>query len=133
MEASYGETPDAALRDRLIAGLTSLAGVTLTGHPTERLPNSASFVIDGIEGGDLVAALDLEGIEASTGSACTTGSVDPSHVLLAMGIDEAVAHGSLRLTLGSETTAADVERTIAVVEGCVARLRASAPQVAASA
>jgi cysteine desulfurase len=133
MEASYGETPDAALRDRLIAGLTSLAGVTLTGHPTERLPNSASFVIEGIEGGDLVAALDLEGIEASTGSACTTGSVDPSHVLLAMGIDEAVAHGSLRLTLGSETTAADVERTIGVVEGCVARLRASAPQVAASA
>jgi cysteine desulfurase len=133
MEASYGETPDAALRDRLIAGLTSLAGVTLTGHPTERLPNSASFVIEGIEGGDLVAALDLEGIEASTGSACTTGSVDPSHVLLAMGIDEAVAHGSLRLTPGSETTVADVERTIAVVEGCVARLRASAPQVAASA
>jgi cysteine desulfurase len=133
MEASYGETPDAALRDRLMAGLTSLAGVTLTGHPTERLPNSASFVIEGIEGGDLVAALDLEGIEASTGSACTTGSVDPSHVLLAMGIDEAVAHGSLRLTLGSETTAADVERTIGVVEGCVARLRASAPQVAASA
>jgi cysteine desulfurase len=131
--ASYRETPDTAPRDRLIAGLTSLAGVTLTGHPSERLPNSASFVIEGIEGGDLVAALDLEGIEASTGSACTTGSVEPSHVLLAMGIDEALAHGSLRLTLGPDTTAADIERTIAVVEASVARLRASAPQVAASA
>jgi cysteine desulfurase len=131
--ASYRETPDTAPRDRLIAGLTSLAGVTLTGHPSERLPNSASFVIEGIEGGDLVAALDLEGIEASTGSACTTGSVEPSHVLLAMGIDEALAHGSLRLTLGPETTDADIERTIAVVEASVARLRASAPQVAASA
>jgi cysteine desulfurase len=133
MAASYRETPDTAPRDRLIAGLTSLAGVTLTGHPSERLPNSASFVIEGIEGGDLVAALDLEGIEASTGSACTTGSVEPSHVLLAMGIDEALAHGSLRLTLGPDTTAADIERTIAVVEASVARLRASAPQVAASA
>jgi cysteine desulfurase len=131
--ASYREAPDTAPRDRLIAGLTSLAGVTLTGHPSERLPNSASFVIEGIEGGDLVAALDLEGIEASTGSACTTGSVEPSHVLLAMGIDEALAHGSLRLTLGPDTTAADIERTIAVVEASVARLRASAPQVAASA
>jgi cysteine desulfurase len=133
MKASYRETPNTALRDRLIGALTGLTGVQLTGHPTERLPNSASFVIEGIEGGDLVAALDLEGIEASTGSACTTGSVDPSHVLLAMGIDEQLAHGSLRLTLGPEMTAADVERTISVVEGCIARLRASAPQVAASA
>ena len=102
----------AGLRDRLIAGLIALDGVTLTGHPTDRLPNSASVVIDGIEGGDLVAALDLEGIETSTGSACTTGSVEPSHVLLAMGIDAQVAHGSLRLTLGRETTETDVDRTL---------------------
>jgi cysteine desulfurase len=133
MKASYREMPNTALRDRLIGALTGLTGVQLTGHPTERLPNSASFVIEGIEGGDLVAALDLEGIEASTGSACTTGSVEASHVLLAMGIDEQLAHGSLRLTLGPETTRTDVERTISVVEGCIARLRASAPQVAASA
>jgi cysteine desulfurase len=133
MKASYRETPNTALRDRLIGALTGLTGVQLTGHPTERLPNSASFVIEGIEGGDLVAALDLEGIEASTGSACTTGSVDPSHVLLAMGIDEQLAHGSLRLTLGPETSEADVERTIAVVAACVERLRASAPPVAVSA
>jgi cysteine desulfurase len=120
------------LRDRLIAGLAALPGATLTGHPSERLPNSASFVFDGLEGGDLVAALDLEGIEASTGSACTTGSVEPSHVLLAMGIDEATAHGSLRLTLGAETTEADIQRTIAAVGTCVARLRASSELVASA-
>ena len=123
----------ANLRDRLLNGLTALPGVQLTGHPDERLPNSASVVIEGVEGGDLVAALDLEGIEASTGSACTTGSVDPSHVLLAMGIDEALAHGSLRLTLGSETTEADVDRTVETVEACISRLRASAPQMVATA
>jgi cysteine desulfurase len=125
-------TPLIPLRDRLIAGLSALPGVALTGHPTERLPNSASFVFDGIEGGDLVAALDLEGIEASTGSACTTGSVEPSHVLLAMGIEEATAHGSLRLTIGPETTAGDVERTIAVVADCVGRLRAASALVASA-
>jgi cysteine desulfurase len=120
------------LRDRLLAGILALDGVTLSGHPAERLPGSASFLIDGIEGGDLVAALDLEGVEASTGSACTTGSVDPSHVLLAMGVDEALAHGSLRLTLGPETTAADVERTVEITAACISRLRSSAG-VAASA
>jgi len=132
MRLAYAESPVTALRDRLIAGIGALPGAQLSGHPTERLPNSASFVLDDVEGGDLVAALDLEGIEASTGSACTTGSVEPSHVLLAMGIDEQLAHGSLRLTLGSETTAADVERTIEVVARCVARLRASAAMVASA-
>jgi cysteine desulfurase len=124
---AYAAPAVSPLRDRLLAGLTAIDGVALTGHPTERLPNSASVVIAGVEGGDLVAALDLEGIEASTGSACTTGSVDPSHVLLAMGIDPELAHGSLRLTLGTETTAADIERTLQAVAGCVARLRAGAP------
>ena len=121
-EAPVDVTP---LRDRLIGGLTDLDGVELTGHPVDRLPNSASVVIEGIEGGDLVAALDLEGIEASTGSACTTGSVEPSHVLLAMGIDPQLAHGSLRLTLGRETTEADVDRTLEVVAQVVPRLRAT--------
>jgi len=115
------------LRDALLAGLTAIPGVHRTGHATQRLPNSASVVIDGIEGGDLVAALDLEGIEASTGSACTTGSVEPSHVLLAMGIDAERARGSLRLTLGRENTEADVVATIDAVERGVARLRAAAP------
>jgi cysteine desulfurase len=124
MRLAYAETTDLApIRDRLMAGLTAMDGVQLTGHPIERLPNSASVVIDGVEGGDLVAALDLEGIEASTGSACTTGSVEPSHVLLAMGIDPELAHGSLRLTIGRDTSEADVDRTIAVVATCIARLR----------
>jgi cysteine desulfurase len=123
--ASEAPSDLAALRDRLITGLAGIAGVELTGHPTDRLPNSASVVIEGIEGGDLVAALDLEGIEASTGSACTTGSVEPSHVLLAMGLDPQLAHGSLRLTLGRETTEADVDRTLEVVAQVVPRLRAT--------
>ena len=119
------------LRDRLIAGATALSDVTLSGHPTERLPNSASFLIDGVEGGDLVAALDLEGIEASTGSACTTGSVEPSHVLLAMGIEPEAARGSLRLTIGRLTTEAEIDRTLEVLESVIGRLRTlRAPAVA---
>ena len=114
----------ARLRDQLVAGLTALAGVTLTGHPTDRLPNSASFLVEGVEGGDLVAALDLEGIAASTGSACTTGSAEPSHVLLAMGIESEAAHGSLRLTAGLGTTEDDVRRTIEVMGSVLGRMRA---------
>ncbi len=124
MRLTYADALDLTpLRDRLIAGLTSIESVQLTGHPTERLPNSASVVIDGVEGGDLVAALDLEGIEASTGSACTTGSTEPSHVLLAMGIDPELAHGSLRLTVGRDTTEAEIDRTLEVVAACIGRLR----------
>jgi cysteine desulfurase len=113
----------AALRDQLIAGLGSLPGVALTGHPVERLPNSASFLIDGVEGGDLVAALDLEGIAASTGSACTTGSTDPSHVLLAMGIEPQAAHGSLRLTLGRGSSEDDVRLTVEAMRRVLERMR----------
>jgi len=120
-QGSAGE--EASLRDRLIVGLTALPGIELTGDPEQRLPNSASFVVDGVEGGDLVAALDLEGIEASTGSACTSGSSEPSHVLLAMGIDPQRAHGSLRLSLGRATTPDEVDRTIAVVAALGARMR----------
>lgn len=111
------------LRDRLIAELTALPGVQLTGHPTERLPNNASFVVDGLEGGDLVAALDLEGIAASTGSACTTGAADPSHVLLAMGIQPAAAHGSLRLTLGHGSSEEDVRLTVEAMGRVLERVR----------
>jgi cysteine desulfurase len=123
----------AGLRDTLIAGLTSIPMVSLTGDPDDRLPNNASVVIGGVEGGDLVAALDLEGIEASTGSACTTGSAEPSHVLLAMGIDEEIAHGSLRMTAGRATTADDVGRAIEVTRAVVGRLRDfTAPRPAAA-
>jgi cysteine desulfurase len=123
----------AALRDRLIAGLTTIDDVELTGHPSERLANSASFVVGGVQGGDLVAALDMAGIAASTGSACTSGSVEPSHVLLAMGIAPERAQGSLRLTLGRDTTGDEIDRTIAVVAETVGRLRGThAPQPAAA-
>jgi cysteine desulfurase len=118
-EADRLATLAARLRDSLLA----LGGVEATGHPVERLPNNVSVVIDGVEGGDLVAALDLDGVEASTGSACTSGSTDPSHVLLAMGIEPHVAHGSLRLTLGPETTAADVDAALDVLARVVPRLR----------
>ncbi|HEX6655310.1 MAG TPA: cysteine desulfurase family protein [Candidatus Limnocylindria bacterium] len=113
----------AVLRDQLAAQMTAMPGVTLSGHPTERLPNSASFLVDGVEGGDLVAALDLEGIAASTGSACTTGSAEPSHVLLAMGVDPEAAHGSLRLTLGRGNTDEDVRLTVEAMRRVLARMR----------
>lgn len=118
-----------ALRDRLLAGCAALPGVEATGHPDERLPNNASLLIDGVEGGDLVAALDLDGIAASTGSACTSGATDPSHVLLAMGFDPQRAHGSLRLTAGRSTTEAEVDRAVEVIASVVARMRdAGAPR-----
>ena len=125
----------AGLRDRLLAGIRDLNGVEPTGHPTERLPHSASWLIDGVEGGDLVAALDLEGVEGSTGSACTSGSAEPSHVLLAMGIDPARAHGALRLTAGRDTTLADVQRAIEVLRSSIGRIRdqAARPRQVASA
>jgi len=113
------------LAGRLRAGLLSFEGVGLTGHPEDRLPNNVSVVIDGVEGGDLVAALDLEGIETSTGSACTSGSTEPSHVLLAMGIDPHLAHGSLRLTLGRETSEADLDATLAALGTVLPRLRSA--------
>jgi cysteine desulfurase len=125
----------AGLRDRLLAGLRDIARVETTGHPNERLPHSASWLIDGVEGGDLVAALDLEGVEGSTGSACTSGSAEPSHVLLALGIDTDRAHGALRLTAGRGTTLADVERATEVLRSSIARIReqAARPKQVASA
>jgi cysteine desulfurase len=118
---------EAALRDELVRGLLGIHGVQRTGAD-DRLPNSVSVVISGIEGGDLVAALDLEGIEGSTGSACTTGSVEPSHVLLAMGIDPLLAHGSLRLTLGRGTRDEHIPPVIEAVANSVERLRSIADQ-----
>ena len=120
------------LRDRLLAGLTEIDGVHTTGHPTERLPNSASVVVRGIEGGDLVAALDLAGLQASTGSACTTGSVEPSHVLLALGLDDDVARGSLRLTVGRGTTEQEIGSALDILRGCITRMRATSPEAVAT-
>ena len=116
----------AELRDRLIREIRSrIPEATLTGHPTERLPNNASFCFRGTQGEALVVSLDLEGFSVSSGSACTSGDTDPSHVLLALGLDRDLAQGSLRLTLGRDTTDADIDALLAVLPRIVARLRAA--------
>ncbi|MHB8631140.1 MAG: cysteine desulfurase family protein [Candidatus Limnocylindria bacterium] len=115
-----------ALRDALIAGIRSrIPDATLTGHPTERLPNSVSFCFRGVQGEALVVSLDLEGFSASSGSACTSGATDPSHVLIALGIDRELAQGSLRLTVGRATTERDVDSLLGALPPIVARLRAT--------
>lgn len=116
----------AALRDTLIAGIRArIPEATLTGHPTDRLPNNASFCFRGTQGEALVVSLDLEGFSVSSGSACTSGNTDPSHVLLALGLERDLAQGSLRLTLGRATSEADVDALLAVLPPIVARLRAA--------
>jgi len=112
-----------SLRDRLISDVLTIPGSHLTGHPTERLPNNASFVFEGVEGESILLSLDLLGVAASTGSACTSGSVDPSHVLLAMGLPVEQAHGSLRLTLGKDNTEEDVEVILSALPGIIEKLR----------
>ncbi|TMF50882.1 MAG: cysteine desulfurase NifS [Chloroflexi bacterium] len=111
------------LRDRLITGALTIPGSHLTGHPTERLPNNASFVFDGVEGESILLSLDLLGIAASTGSACTSGSVDPSHVLLAMHLPVERVHGSLRLTLGKANTDEDVDVILSALPRIIEKLR----------
>jgi len=113
-----------ALRDRLIASILTIPGSHLTGHPTDRLPNNASFCFEGVEGESILLSLDLQGIAASTGSACTSGSAEPSHVLLAMGLPVELAHGSLRLTLGKDTTEEDVDAVLAALPAVIEKLRA---------
>ena len=113
------------LRDRLIRQvLERIPASRLTGHPTLRLSNNASFVFDGVEGEAILMALDVQGVAASTGSACTSASLDPSHVLIALGLPAPLAIGSLRLTLGRGNTEADIERVIEVLPPIVQRLRA---------
>lgn len=112
-----------ALRDRLIEGILTIPGSRLTGHPTDRLPNNASFCFEGVEGESILLNLDLLGVAASTGSACTSGSVDPSHVLVAMGFSPEWSHGSLRLTLGKENTEDDIETVISALPGIIEKLR----------
>lgn len=118
---------ETALRDRLIAGLAQIPHSALNGDRTRRLPNNVSFCFEGIEGESLLLLLDDKGVAASSGSACTSGSLDPSHVLLAIGRPHEVAHGSLRLTLGRETTQEEIDFTIQAVTEVVDRLRAMSP------
>jgi cysteine desulfurase len=112
------------LRDRLIVGVLDIPDARLTGHPTRRHPGSASFAFAGVEGESMLLNLDLEGIAASSGSACTTGDVEPSHVMTAMGFTGSEARGHLRLTLGATSTDGDVDALLARLHGIVERLRA---------
>jgi len=116
------------LRDMLIEGvLERIDHVRLNGHPQQRLPGNAHFAFEFIEGESLLLNLDLEGIAASSGSACTSGSLEPSHVLLAMGIPHEIAHGSLRLTLGEDNTEEDIKRVLEVLPPIVQKLRDMSP------
>jgi len=118
----------AYLRDKLIKGLIEkIDHIRLNGHPTKRLPNNVNISVDFVEGESMLLNLDLEGICASTGSACSSASLEPSHVLLALGIPLEQAHSSLRFTLGRENTEADVERVVEVLPRIVGKLRAMSP------
>ena len=116
-----------ALRDRLIKGLAEIPHSALNGDPLKMLPSNVSFCFEGIEGESLLLLLDDRGIEASSGSACTSGSLDPSHVLLAIGRVHDVAHGSLRLTLGDDATEEQVDYIIKQTGEVVSYLRSFSP------
>jgi cysteine desulfurase len=119
---------EAALRDRLWQGLEDgIEAIYVNGDLVHRLPSNLNVRLDGIEGEAMILMLDMEGICVSSGSACTTGSLDPSHVLLAMGIPAEHAHGSLRVTLGRSTTAEDIEHFLRVFPPIVSRLREMSP------
>ena len=117
-----------ALRDKLMKGIpAAIPDVKLNGHPTKRLPNNVNFSIRFIEGESILLMLDINGIAASSGSACTSGSLDPSHVLLAMGLPHEVAHGSLRLTLSEFTTEQEIDYVLDLLPQIVQRLRDMSP------
>jgi len=116
------------LRDKLVKGLGErIDHIHLNGHPSQRLPNNVNVSVDFAEGESMVLNLDLEGICVSTGSACSSASLEPSHALLALGLSPEQAHGSLRFSLGRENNEEDVERVWEVLPGIVARLRAMSP------
>ncbi len=135
LELAYAESAErvlhvSRLRDRLIEGIQArIIGVRLTGHPVERMPNSASFTIAGADGESLLLNLDQEGICASSGSACTSGTLEISHVLRALRLPEEEARGSLRLTTGVRTTDADVDRLLEVLPAIVERVREVTPSL----
>ena len=116
------------LRDQLIKGLLEQIDHTrLNGHPLKRLPNNINISVDFVEGESMLLNLDLEGICASTGSACTSSSLEPSHMLLALGLSHEQAHGSLRFSLGKWTTEEEIERVLDVLPSIVTKLRAMSP------
>lgn len=115
------------LRDRLIEGLSTISHSMLNGDKEKRLPGNVNFIFEGIEGESLLLLLDARGIEASSGSACTSGSLDPSHVLLAIGRPHEVAHGSLRLTINSENTLEEMDCIVEQTKEVVEYLRGISP------
>ena len=115
------------LRDKLIDGILQIPQTRLNGDRNKRLPGNVNISIRGVEGESLLLTLDLNGIAASSGSACTSGSLDPSHVLLAIGLPHEVAHGSLRLSINEETTEKDIDYILSVIPNVVKRLRAMSP------
>ena len=116
------------LRDKLIKGITEKIDHTyLNGHPTKRLPGNANFCFEFIEGESMLLSLDMEGVAASSGSACTSGSLTASHVLLAIGLPPEIAHGSLRLTLGKDNTEKEIDYVIDILPGIIEKLRALSP------
>jgi cysteine desulfurase len=115
------------LRNRLIDGILQLPKTRLNGDRDKRLPGNCNISIEGVEGESLLLMLDINGICASSGSACTSGSLDPSHVLLALGLKHEVAHGSLRLSISDDTTSEDVDYILEVVPKVVKRLRDMSP------
>ncbi len=116
------------LRDRLIKGITKKIDHThLNGHPTKRLPGNANFCFEFIEGESMLLSLDMEGVAASSGSACTSGSLEASHVLLSIGLPPEIAHGSLRLTLGKDNTNEEIDYVISILPGIIEKLRALSP------
>jgi cysteine desulfurase len=118
----------AMMRDRLILGLTQgIPNLTLNGHPTKRLPNNVNVSVEFVEGESLCLNLDLEGICASTGSACSSTDAEPSHVLLALGVPPQLAHGSLRFTLGKWTQEDEIDRVIKSLTSVTGKLRAMSP------
>ena len=116
-----------ALRDKLITGLSKVPHCALNGDPVNRLPGNVSFCFEGIEGESLLLLLDMQGVAASSGSACTSGSLDPSHVLLAIGRVHDVAHGSLRLSLSHYNTEEEIDHILNVVPEVVQLLRNMSP------
>lgn len=119
------------LRDRLREVLLAVPGVEQTGHPRRRLPGLLSVIVRDLDGGELVSALDVQGVAASVGSACTTGSLEPSHVLTALGYPEEEARGSLRLSVGRTTTAAEIDEAAGIITQTIGRLRPAAAETIA--
>ena len=135
-ELARAERPETArrlrrLRERLQKAVLAVDGTELTGHPKERLPGHLSLIVRDADGASITVGLDLEGIAASVGSACTTGSTEVSHVLTAMGYPDEEARGALRLSLGRSTSEAEIEEAVAIVPRVVAALRTGQVAIAA--